>query len=79
MKEFTLKIISPDSVVFEGKCVSLIFDAPDGKYGIQAYHAPLISAVSPGEITITSREGTSTLTVPGGIIRAEGNETVMLI
>ena len=45
MKEFNFKILSPDRVIFEGKCTSLVFDAPDGKYGILADHSPVISAV----------------------------------
>ena len=56
MNDFSLKIISPDSVIFEGKCVSLIFEAPDGKYGIQAFHARVISAVKAGEVIIKGND-----------------------
>ena len=79
MKEFNLKILSPDRVVFEDKCTSLVFDAPDGKYGILADHSPVISAVSAGEITVTTASGTQTLTLPGGILRFEKNEGTIII
>ena len=78
MSEFSLKIISPESVIFEGKCASLIFEAPDGKYGIQAHHAPVISAVKAGEVIIKGNDGESTVTVAKGILRFEDNSAVIL-
>ncbi len=79
MKEFNFKILSPDRVIFEGKCTSLVFDAPDGKYGILADHSPVISAVSEGELTVTSPSGTQTFTLPGGILRFENNEGTVVV
>ncbi len=78
MKDFTLIIISPDSTIFEGECSSLIFEAPDGKYGIQANHAPLISAVSKGTLSITSSGKEESLTVPGGVLKFENNECIII-
>ena len=79
MKEFNFKILSPDRVIFEGKCTSLVFDAPDGKYGILADHSPVISAVSEGELTVTGPSGTQAFTLPGGILRFENNEGTVVV
>ncbi len=78
MKSFTLKIISPGSVIFDGACSSLIFNAPDGKYGIQANHSPVISSVCAGEIIIKSEADEKTLTLSEGILKFEDNAAVIL-
>jgi len=52
-RTFHLQIITPDKIVYQGEVVSLVAPGEDGYLGILADHAPLISNVKSGRISIT--------------------------
>jgi len=56
-KNFQLKIVSPAKVVFDGSVESLIVPGVAGYLGILADHAPLISTLKVGKITIRDASG----------------------
>lgn len=49
---FQLKIITPVKIIYDGLISSLIVPQENGFMGVLAHHAPLITSLSPGEITI---------------------------
>lgn len=51
-KDFLLIILSPDKKIYEGRIKSLIVPSELGYLGILANHAPLITNLAPGKITI---------------------------
>jgi F-type H+-transporting ATPase subunit epsilon len=53
MKLFSLSIISPGNILYEGEAVSLIAPCANGYLGVLADHAPLIAKTLPGKITLT--------------------------
>ncbi|MBP5618760.1 MAG: F0F1 ATP synthase subunit epsilon [Clostridia bacterium] len=57
MREFRLRVLSPDRVFYDGPCLSLTLPLEDGSYGVQAGHAPLTAAIVPGEATFLTPEG----------------------
>lgn len=52
-KTFHIQIITPNKVYYEGDAVSLIAPGAEGYLGVLPDHAPLISNLKPGKITLT--------------------------
>ena len=79
MSTFHLRFLEADQPFFEGDCVSLIFPAPDGQYGVQAHHRNLIAAIVPGTVTLRLPDGSVRLAaVSAGMIKIENNEVLIL-
>ena len=53
---FTLKIITPDRVFYEGEVSMVEFNTTEGEIGVLKGHIPLTVIVSPGILTITEAE-----------------------
>lgn len=53
MADFTLKIITPDRVFYEGNASMVEFNTTEGEVGVYAQHVPMTVIVSPGVLTIT--------------------------
>ena len=54
---FTLKIITPDRVFYEGEAAMVEFNTTEGEIGVYKMHVPTTVIVSPGVLTITEAEG----------------------
>ena len=54
---FTLRIITPDRVFFEGQVSMVEFNTTEGEIGIYKKHVPTTVIISPGILTITGEEG----------------------
>lgn len=52
MATFHLQVISPEKVLFEGETLSLTAPGADGYFGVLANHAPLLSALKPGRLSV---------------------------
>ncbi len=57
MSLFHLTIISADRKIFEGEVQSLIAPGKGGYFGVLANHAPFISCLAPGQITLHDPSG----------------------
>ena len=53
---FTLKIITPDRVFYEGEASMVEFTTTEGEIGVYKMHVPTTVIVSPGVLTITEAE-----------------------
>ena len=58
--DFTLRIITPDRLFYEGAVKMVEFDTVEGEVGILPGHIPMTLIIRPGVLTIT--EGTETKT-----------------
>lgn len=56
-KDLTLRVVTPDRVVFDRKVKAVSFMGVDGSYGILPGHAPLMTATKPGIVKITNENG----------------------
>ena len=78
---YSINIKTPLKTVFEGKAVSLIAPAAAGYVGILANHAPFITTLVPGKITLRNDSGV-TLTFrsdgPGLLEVLKNNATLLL-
>ena len=64
---FTLKIITPDRVFYEGPVSMVEFNTTEGEIGIYKKHVPMTVIVNPGILTITEEEGTKEAALHAGI------------
>lgn len=75
---FTLKIITPDRVFYEGSVSMVEFNTTEGEIGIYKKHVPMTVIVSPGVITITEEEGTKEAALHAGFAEILQDEVVIL-
>ena len=74
-----LDIITPDSKLFSGEVTSIILPGIDGDLGVLSNHAPLITALKEGSISIIKESGeTETFETKGGIVEVLNNKVIVL-
>ena len=54
---FTLRIITPDRIFYEGEASMVEFNTTEGEIGVYKNHVPTTVIISPGILTITEAEG----------------------
>lgn len=62
-----VQLITPETTVFSGTAASVGVPGIMGDFGVLPGHAPFISTIRPGIITIESEAGVRKLAVKGGI------------
>jgi len=55
-KLFSLKIVTPDGVFFDGKVSSIVAPGGGGRLGVLANHAPLMTTLVSGPLTFTRED-----------------------
>lgn len=80
MSSFYLKVISPNSLLFDDEITSLVVPGKDGKLGILANHSPLISSLKQGKVIISKVDNTSQeIEIPSGVLEVKNNKAVLLV
>ena len=72
MKEFDLRIVTPDGMHFDGKAVSVTVTTITGEIQILASHADYVSALSSGRAVIKTADSTLLAAASGGVITVSG-------
>ncbi len=75
---FSLKIITPDRVFYEGSVSMVEFNTTEGEIGIYKKHVPTTVIVSPGILTITEEEGVREAALHAGFAEILQDEVVIL-
>ena len=76
---YRLSVLTPERPVFEKDVVSIVAPGSEGYLGVLAHHAPLITALAPGKLTITDPDGhVEEYAVSGGFLEVGGNEAILL-
>lgn len=80
-RKYHFRLITREGIKYDGQIVYARLHAPDGYFGVMADHAPLIAALSPGEMVITEREGGVPLyyAAASGVVEIRDNEVVALV
>ncbi len=76
MANFSLKILNPKQVVFQGEVKTVFFPGDKGEFELMAYHAPIVSLLKAGEIVI---DWERRIPVKKGMVRFLGEECVVLL
>lgn len=75
---FTLRIITPDRVFYEGEVSMVEFNTTEGEIGVYKKHVPTTVIVSPGILTITEPGGTKEAALHAGFAEILQDEVVIL-
>lgn len=75
-----IKITKPDSSLFEGDAKLAQLPGVGGKFEILENHAPIISALTPGDIRIVLPDSSEqTFAIRGGIVKGQQNDLLILV
>ncbi len=75
-----VKITKPDSTLFEGEAKTLKLPGSAGNFEMLQNHAPIISSLSKGTITIlTDTDETKTFDIRGGVVKGQKNDILLLV
>lgn len=82
-KHFKVSIVTPEKTAFESDAVSVNLPGSEGYLGVWADHAPLVSALIPGVVTVREHErghagDAKFLAVSGGFVEIAHNEVIVL-
>jgi F-type H+-transporting ATPase subunit epsilon len=82
-KHFKVSIVTPEKTAFESDAVSVNLPGTEGYLGIWADHAPLVTALVPGVVTVREHERGNVgdakfLAVSGGFVEIAHNEVIIL-
>ncbi len=81
---YALEVVTPERVMLDERVVETIAPGTEGELGILANHAPLMTALKPGEVRVTLADGrtTSHIVIAGGFMEVaaapDGGRTTIL-
>ncbi|BAF90122.1 MULTISPECIES: F0F1 ATP synthase subunit epsilon [Azorhizobium] len=70
MATFSFELVSPERLVFSGQVTEVVVPGSEGQFGVMAGHAPFISTLSAGILTIKGEGADKRLFVRGGFAEA---------
>lgn len=74
-----VEIITPDAKLFEGEVNSIRLPGTNGGFEILNSHAPIISTLTAGKISIDSDNGQKeSFEIRGGVIEMQNNKIIVL-
>ncbi len=73
-----LEIITPDKNVFKGEADLVTLPGKSGEFQILKDHAPLVSTLAKGNLTIDNKGQKQTFLVDGGVIEVSANRVLVL-
>ncbi|MDP1854351.1 MAG: ATP synthase F1 subunit epsilon [Candidatus Omnitrophota bacterium] len=80
-KNFRLNIVSLEKTIYEGFICSLIVPAELGYLGVLANHAPLVTMLTPGKITLREKPDSQKVfhCKAGGFLEVLKNTATVLV
>ena len=75
---FTLKIITPDRMFYEGEVSMVEFNTTEGEIGIYKKHVPTTVIISPGILTIIQENETKEAALHAGFAEILQDEVVIM-
>lgn len=73
-----LEVVTPDKKVFEGEASAVTFPGSDGEFQVLAGHAPMISSLGRGKMTIKASGKDEVVVIDGGVVEVLNNKVVVL-
>lgn len=78
-KTFQFELVSPEQILASIEARMVIVPGEDGDFGVLADHAPLLSSMRPGIVTVTAADGTQRkIFVSGGFADVDGTQCSVL-
>jgi len=66
-------IISPEKSIFDGEATAVVAPAYDGEVGILPRHAPFMTLLGDGRLTVRQGDADQTYHVKGGFLQVTNN------
>jgi F-type H+-transporting ATPase subunit epsilon len=66
MANFRFELVSPQKLLFSGEVQQVDVPGTDGDFGVLADHAPMVTTLRPGILTVHAGSGTQRIVVLGG-------------
>ena len=73
-----LDISTPDKKLFEGEAEAVTVPGISGSMQFLKGHAPLISALGKGEVTVKTNSGVKSFKIAGGVVEVLNNKVIVL-
>ena len=70
MANFPFELVSPERLVYSGSVSEVVVPGTEGEFGVLAGHAPFVSTLRPGVLTIKGDGAPRKLFVRGGFAEA---------
>ena len=74
----TLEILTPDKKVYEGEVTAVTVPGTLGSFQILKGHAPIISTLEDGRVSIKSNTGEETFNIKGGVVEVLADKIIVL-
>ena len=75
----SLRVITPDKVVWDGSVEEIILPSTTGQLGILTNHAPLLTALEVGVMRLRPGKDWKTIALMGGFAEVENNDVKVLV
>jgi F-type H+-transporting ATPase subunit epsilon len=76
---FRLSVVTPEKIVYDDDVASIVAPGSVGYLGILSNHAPIITSLVPGKLTIKDHDGQEiTMAVSGGFLENSSNTCTIL-
>jgi F-type H+-transporting ATPase subunit epsilon len=79
MAMLRLRIVSPESIAFDGEVESVKVPGILGNFEILNNHAPIISALQKGTVEYDDAEGRHQLSINGGFVEVQKNKVSLCV
>ena len=78
MATFHFDLVSPEKLAFSGEVEQVDVPGVEGDFGVLAGHAPVVAAIRPGILTVTSEGRHQKIIVLGGLAEMSDNGLTVL-
>jgi F-type H+-transporting ATPase subunit epsilon len=78
MATFQFDLVSPERLLFSGKVEQVDVPGSEGDFGVLAEHAPLVSLLRPGILTIKGEKGEQQVVIHGGFAEVSASGLTVL-
>ncbi len=79
MASLTVKVVTPERVLFDGAAASLVAPAWDGTVGVLPSHAPFLTLLGEGHVEVDLVDGGSVRhPVSGGVLKVFADRAIVL-
>jgi F-type H+-transporting ATPase subunit epsilon len=73
-----VEIYTPDQLIFQGEAASVTVPGTSGSFEVLKDHAPIISTLEDGKVTVRTSQETQTFVIKGGVVEVKENKVVVL-
>jgi F-type H+-transporting ATPase subunit epsilon len=75
-----ISILTPDKEIFQGAITSVKVPGTDGQFQVLKNHAPIVSSLGTGDVTVVKESGEKlSFGIKGGFIEVLNNEVSLLL